>query len=189
MKMNFKSKKTIKKTTALIILAVAMLVVGVVGFLSNGFTNGDVNSWVKERNPDNLLDYTMPVENLIRADGTIVNIAKDGTILVTGEIAEDSETWTYELGDVILPAGTYNLTCSNKCNKNNYIIKGTYTDGTTKTIYSDISDENTFTLTKETVVTFSFEIYKEGNINIEARPVLAQGLKPIDFYVKKTIGN
>ena len=89
----------------------------------------------------------------------------------------------------MVPAGTYTLTCDKRCNKSNFIIHGTYKDasGANADIYSDISG-NTITLTKDTVITFSVEIFKEGDIDLELRPVLNLGTKPVDFYVKKTIG-
>ena len=188
---NYTGKKIMKKSVALIIVVAAILVTGLVGFLSNGFTNGDVQSWIKERNPDNLLVYTMGVDEYVKGDGTIVSVADDGTIKVTGEIAEGVNDWSYNLGEVKLSAGTYVLTCSKNCSKTNYIIAGTYTDasGAQKTVYSDITGENSITLTKETTIDFSLLIFKDGAINITARPVLNSGSNPIDYYVKRTIGD
>ena len=179
-----------RKSTAVIIIVAVAIVVALLGFLSGGFTNGDVSSWVKERNPDNLLDYVMPLEDYNKGDGTIVNIKDDGTINVTGTIAEDSETWEYKLGEVVLPAGTYTLTADKKCSLTNFIVTGRYTDDTgEKEWNSDVTGGKTVTLAKETTVTFYVRIFKEGDVNITLRPILNTGTKPIDYYVTKSIGD
>ena len=185
MKKIFK-KKTMKKSTALIIVAVAMAVVGLVGFLSAGFTNNDVSTWLYERNPDNLL-IADKVDYSDKLDTLTYSVNKQGVINITGTRSEDDSTFKKNIATVNLPAGEYILTCSDECSTKNYLIKGTYEkDGSTVVWVSDNSNTRVQTFDVDTEVTFSIEVYKTGNIDITARPVLNAGDTPIAFYVEKT---
>ena len=185
---NFFKKKTMKKSTVAVVVLVAMAVVGLVGFLSAGFTNMDVPSWVRERNPENLLEYDMPLEAQKKGN-VYYSIDEEGTIYVEGTIpaSEDKVKFTYELGTVKLEKGEYTLTCSKDCGEATYQIIGTYGDG--KTWVSDDTDTRTVEFKADTEVTFSIVVYAEGEVDIEARPVLNEGNKPVDYFVKKTIGD
>ena len=187
MKKIFK-KKTMKKSTALIVVAVAMAVVGLVGFLSAGFTNNDVITWLYERNPDNLLiAEEAPYSDEI--GDVLYTVTKDGTIKIKGERSEDDGVLKVDIATVKLPAGTYTLTCSDECSTTNYYIKGKYVvDGETVLWTSDNQNVRTQTFEAETEVEFYIEVYKTGNIDITARPVLNEGDKPIDFYVERSFG-
>ena len=180
--------------SVLIWVVIVALLVGVIGFISGGFTKKDISDWGRTRNPENLLDYTFPVEEKLFS-GLVMKIDEYGVIRIKGELKEQLTSsgapryiqWSYELGKVLLSAGKYTLTCEGA---NNAAIVGQYKDASGKVV-DWVSDSNKKTLVfdEATEVTFSARIFKSGPINLTLYPILNKGANPINYYVTKTIGN
>ena len=184
--------KIAKKTTLIFILC-AVVVTGALAVISKGYTDFDVHSWVNERNPDNLIDYKFGVNKHI--NGVDCTIDEHGVIHLEGFLHEKIGSngkpvyiqWGYTLGQMVLPAGRYTLSCEGNV-EGACAVFMEYNDSTGKLKGVSSWVEQTIEFTEPTLVKFYARVIKSGNVNYTLYPVLTNGANPVDFYVKKSVG-
>ena len=189
-------KGSYRKKSVVIALIVVVLLTASVGVMSAGYRDMNVSNWVRERNPDNLLEYTMPVEDYTKGDGVILNIEQDGTIKITGDVPLKVNAngnpayiqWFYSLGKMLLPAGKYTFTCEGRFKNCDLIAQ--YKDANGKTVdWVSNSNKKTVIFTEPVEITLSVRVLKCGPVQAEFRPILNKGANPVDYYVIKSIGD
>lgn len=190
-KTKFKTKKVSVKSVILIVLAVGLLIGGV-GYFSKGYQDMDIKGWVYERNPNNLFDYRVGVE--YTNNGVKTTVDDYGVITIKGYVANTGKNaeYSYSLGSIDLPAGTYVLSTVEGLSSDNTIaLIGSYKNasGTEEIWYADNSSTMVKTFEEETKVTFLVRVYKDNcDVDFTLHPVLNEGKEPLeDFLVTRTI--
>ena len=199
-KKNYK-KISVKNAVVIIvcvIMACSALLAGL-GFMSKGFVNGDVGSWLqRDLNTDNLIKYEDYNDKLADEldNGLKITWRDDGSILLRGNVDDDSingeqDPVPYAFTNVILEGGkVYTISPDNdKCTKSTFGLMVDYTDAN-GIVVSEKVDADGFVIdltekSDDTVVTISF--YYENDvtyygINSYIRPVLVEGDTAASFY-------
>ena len=163
---------------------VVVICCGVLGGLSDGFTNFDVATWFnKEVNPDNLLQYKLyDLEDTKTDYGVDIKVKDDGRITLSGTASGD----VTELIQVVElePGETYTIGgCDADLGK-----YGIYVEVNGVKHYAGSEDDATgatFTVA-DGAANVSASVYvfvKEDTwVLTTLKPTLAQGEKEIDFY-------
>ena len=181
-------RRNVAKKTTLILILCAVVATGALAVISKGYTDFNVHSWVTERNPDNLIDYKFNVGPKY-SKGVTYTIDEHGVIHLEGYLQDNGAAtkWFYRLGQMVLPAGRYTLSCEGTLNLFCSISMAyENTEGNTKEIYA--GGGNTVEFTEPTLVTFNIRISKAGNVDYTLYPVLNKGANPVKFFVKKGVG-
>ena len=180
-----------KVLIAIAALAAVVLLLSVIGSLSDGFKNMKPAEWFdKEANPENLyqsLDFAGDDKGMILdgADGVTVELIDDNAIKVRGTSEIDQ---TVVIGTITLNEHTayiFDASLDNGSNKSMYmtitageeVIESSYTGPVI--IHADAFDG-------ATEVTVSLVIAKDCDTNVTLRPVLCPGADiddAVDFYL------
>lgn len=189
-----------KNNTAVIIIAsvlVAVLLCGVLGYVTKGFQDFDFG---KDINEDNLLygQYKDYKGGNHPSGITVVN--EDGVLVINGKIADTATAANAELtfATMTLKAGTYTYGCFEDPSMSTYYSHISWADaeGGKHIVFADFSKSNitvsgatvegykTFTLAEDTEVSFHITVCPGTEMkNVEALPCLVTGDVEGSFYI------
>ena len=179
------SKKTKNTLLILLIIVGTVILTGLLGFASNGFTETNPDNWelysVNKSNYFAVDDYIVKTQN--SGNGYTVTVDDYGQIKLSGK-NESAKAAEIAIQEITLPAGTYTFSSGangtsvqgyNMCLKND-----------TKTIYADFGTDSTFTLEAETTFTAYINIGSEKTCNTTFAPVVISGKEKGTFF---TVGS
>lgn len=174
----FKKKRRMRLAglVALCIVSATVLSAGI-GFMSDGFTNSDVSSWMdRELNADNLIkvdDYLIK-DGDTNGEGITVSVNEDGVIKLNGKSTGTDE---YTVCELSVAPGTYTISGVASTGDCGLQVLGSGIEAKAGTRNDSFTVEETTTIS---VVVYVGEDVKLFNKTI--KPVLVKGEEPGDFY-------
>ena len=170
------------------IVLVAMLTLGFVGNITNGFQNFDAAQMAQNAvlNEDNLYKPSMlELKDSNAGDGVIIDVDENmGTIQVKGKSSEDK---TVTIAKVTLSEGTYSVSGVKNASKAGVYMTVEYTPigDSAKTVFADFTgaeNSGTFELLQETEVTLVLHLTAGAELNHKITPVIVEGEDFGSFY-------
>lgn len=178
--------KTKRILTAVVCTVVAVVLLGLLGFVSNGFSTNTDEWGVSQVNTDNLLKVdNYDIEDINTGDGYEIDVTKDGEIKLTGKNESESSK-SHKVQDIELEKGTYTFSSGAKnTSMMGYHMYIQLEENGTK-YYADFGANSTFTLETDVTVTVYIGIAAETELNVKFSPVIVKGEEAGSFFV---VGN
>ena len=169
-----------KKATIGVLIAVVLLAAVCVGLLSH-FTDGFQKSLGRSVNEDNL--YTaecMSLKDSEDGSGIKINVNDDGSFKVRGKASEDVE---YEIGTLILDAGTYTISAVDGASKSKIYVTANVGGIVHYADFTGDEDGKTFTVAADDIeVVLTLHIVADETIAKTVYPVIVSGEEEGSFY-------
>ena len=173
-----------------IIIAVlcCVLLVGVIGWMTTGFTDFTKESVAdKFASEVNEKNFHQPENCSLKSsndgDGIVVTVNKDGSVELDGQNTSKTTDKTYTIGTVTLDKGTYTFTALKGASKAKAYVTLEYAKGSEVTIINADFTGNTFEIPSDaTVCTLKVTIRPEVEINATVLPVIIPGEEAGAYY-------